>query len=123
LNGCGKARPQNRSLSTQVRPKKATLAYHRKVRKSAEESTEDEAVIPRVDNCAVNKEAKESVSIQTNGDGKYKLCLAPGIYDVFADALGFQQAKRKSVRVDKSTNRTIDFVLTKDKPVVVDNPP
>lgn len=48
------------------------------------------------------------------------MCLRPRVYDVFAEALSFKQAKRKSIRVDESSKSTIDFVLKKAKPVVVD---
>jgi hypothetical protein len=83
-------------------------------------TTEDGAVIPRADIRAVNKKTKESLSIQTNGEGEYRICLGPGLYDVFATALSFKQAKRKSIRVDKSGKSIIDLVLKRGKPVVVD---
>ena len=68
----------------------------------------------------VNKATKQSTRVQTNGEGEYTICLAAGIYDVFADAEGFKPAKRKSIKVETSAKSTIDFMMKRGKPVIVD---
>ncbi|MFL6230007.1 MAG: carboxypeptidase-like regulatory domain-containing protein [Pyrinomonadaceae bacterium] len=83
-------------------------------------TTEDGAVIPGAGIRLVDKKTKQRTNAQTTGEGEYSVCLAEGVYDVFADALAFKPAKRKSIKVDARSKSIIDFVMKRGKPVVVD---
>jgi len=51
---------------------------------------------------------------------RFTVCLAEGVYDVFADAVAFKPAKRKSIKVDPRGKSIVDFVLKRGKSVIVD---
>ena len=72
-------------------------------------------VIPKAKVRLLNKATKEAITIETDVSGNYKAsCLAEGTYDVLASALGFKQAKRKSVKVEATSKVFIDLVMKHD---------
>ncbi|MGI8466989.1 MAG: carboxypeptidase-like regulatory domain-containing protein [Pyrinomonadaceae bacterium] len=78
-------------------------------------------VIPGTKIRLANKSTKQVTNTFTDGDGEYTICLEAGTYDVSTKSLGFKNAIRKSIKIDKSGKNTIDFVLKHGKPVVNNN--
>ncbi len=74
-------------------------------------------MIPNVRIRFLDRASKRSTNVESNGEGVYTACLSPGAYDVFADAMGFKPAKRKSIKVEMSSKNVIDFVMKRGKPV------
>lgn len=83
-------------------------------------TTEEGWVIPGANIRLANKVTKQIKIVQSDGSGEYTICLEAGVYDVFADSLGFKSAKRKSIKVDASAKNIIDFVMKRGKPIIVD---
>jgi len=68
----------------------------------------------------VNKTTKQTVTVKTDGNGKYSTCLAPGTYDVVVNALGYKLAKRKTIKVESTAKNLIDFTVKHDPKARVD---
>jgi hypothetical protein len=80
-------------------------------------TTEEGWMVPNVRIRSLDRATKQSTNVESNGEGVYIACLSPGNYDVFADAMGFKRAKRKSIKVEMSSKSVIDFVMKRGKPV------
>ena len=77
-------------------------------------------VIPKASVRFLKKSTKNSTNVESDANGEYSACLSPGVYDVFAKALGYKPAKRKSIKVDASAKNLIDFVMKHDESGWVD---
>ena len=80
-------------------------------------TTEEGWMIPNVRIRLLDRATKQSTNVESDGEGVYTACLSPSKYDVFADAMGFKRAKRKSIKVEASSKSVIDFVMKRGKPI------
>jgi hypothetical protein len=77
-------------------------------------------VIPGATIRILNKKTKQRFSVETTESGEYSVCLATGMYDVFANALAYKSMKRESIEVSEPAKVFIDFVMEHDKSFRVD---
>jgi hypothetical protein len=77
-------------------------------------------VIPKATILSVNKSSKQTISVETDENGEYTICLPSGTYDALASAMGYKRAKRKSIKADGSSKAIIDFVLKQSGTVIID---
>lgn len=83
-------------------------------------TTEEGWLIPGAYIRLANKATKQIRQVQSDDKGEYTICLTAGVYNVFADSLGFKPAKRQSIKVETSVRNIIDFVMKRGRPIVVD---
>src|SRR6267143_3020571 len=68
----------------------------------------------------INRKTKQATDVKTGDNGEYLACLASGTYDVFANALGYKPARRKSIKVVSPGQNVVDIVMTPSGLVIVD---
>jgi hypothetical protein len=59
----------------------------------------------------INKATRQSSTVETDDNGEYSACLAPGSYDVVPTANGYKAAKRKSIKVEAEGQNAVGFVM------------
>jgi len=83
-------------------------------------TTEDGALVPGVIITIKSKDTKKTENAKTDGEGRYALCLPPGVYDVLINEPAFRRAERQKIKVNQSGKPTVDFVLKLGKPIIID---